>query len=42
MTGANDPRRDWLFCDTCNALVPHNKLMESIEALWTKVPPKFM
>lgn len=33
---------DWLFCYTYNALVPHNKLMKSTEALWTKVLPKFM
>ena len=33
---------DWLFCYTYNALVPHDKLMKSTEALWTKVLPKFM
>ena len=33
---------DWLFCYTYNALVPHQKLMKSTEALWTKVLPKFM
>ena len=33
---------DWLFCYTYNALVPHDKLMKSTEALWTKVLPKFL
>ena len=32
---------DWLFCYTYNALVPHDVLMRSIEALWTKVMPRF-
>jgi hypothetical protein len=32
---------DWLFCYTYNALVPHDVLMKSIEALWTKVMPRF-
>ncbi|MGA9865938.1 MAG: LLM class flavin-dependent oxidoreductase [Acetobacteraceae bacterium] len=33
---------DWLFCYTYNALVPHEVLMKSIEALWTNVMPKFV
>ncbi len=33
---------DWLFCYTYNALVPHGVLMKSIEALWTKVMPRFV
>ena len=33
---------DWLFCYTYNALIPHAKLMKSIETFWTKVMPKFM
>ena len=32
---------DWLFCYTYNALVPHNTLMKSTEAFWTKVMPRF-
>jgi hypothetical protein len=32
---------DWLFCYTYNALIPHAKLMQSIETFWTKVMPRF-
>ena len=32
---------DWLFCYTYNSLIPHAKLMRSIEQFWTKVMPKF-
>lgn len=32
---------DWLFCYTYNALVPHAKLMKSIETFWNKVMPRF-
>ena len=32
---------DWLFCYTYNALIPHAKLMKSIETFWTKVMPRF-
>jgi alkanesulfonate monooxygenase SsuD/methylene tetrahydromethanopterin reductase-like flavin-dependent oxidoreductase (luciferase family) len=32
---------DWLFCYTYNALVPHQTLMKSTEAFWTKVMPRF-
>ena len=32
---------DWTFCYTYNALVPHAKLMSSIEKFWTKVMPRF-
>jgi alkanesulfonate monooxygenase SsuD/methylene tetrahydromethanopterin reductase-like flavin-dependent oxidoreductase (luciferase family) len=32
---------DWLFCYTYNALIPHKKLMRSVEDFWTKVMPRF-
>ena len=32
---------DWTFCYTYNSLVPHDILMRSIEAFWTKVMPRF-
>jgi len=32
---------DWVFCYTYNSLVPHLKLMKSIEQFWTKVMPRF-
>jgi alkanesulfonate monooxygenase SsuD/methylene tetrahydromethanopterin reductase-like flavin-dependent oxidoreductase (luciferase family) len=32
---------DWTVCYTYNALVPHAKLMKSIERFWTKVMPRF-
>jgi len=32
---------DWTFCYTYNNLVPHDVLMRSIEAFWTKVMPRF-
>ena len=32
---------DWVFCYTYNGLIPHAKLMRSIEQFWTKVMPKF-
>ena len=32
---------DWLFCYTYNALIPHAKLMKSVETFWTKVMPRF-
>jgi alkanesulfonate monooxygenase SsuD/methylene tetrahydromethanopterin reductase-like flavin-dependent oxidoreductase (luciferase family) len=32
---------DWVFAYTYNSLVPHPKLMKSIEAFWTKVMPRF-
>ena len=32
---------DWLFCYTYNSLVPHAKLMKSIERFWTQVMPRF-
>ncbi len=32
---------DWLFCYTYNGLIPHAKLMKSIELFWTKVVPRF-
>jgi alkanesulfonate monooxygenase SsuD/methylene tetrahydromethanopterin reductase-like flavin-dependent oxidoreductase (luciferase family) len=32
---------DWIFCYTYNALVPHPKLMKSIERFWTEVMPRF-
>ncbi len=32
---------DWLFCYTYNGLVPHAKLMKSIERFYTEVMPRF-
>jgi len=32
---------DWLFCYTYNALIPHQKLMRSVERFWTEVMPRF-
>ena len=32
---------DWLFCYTYNGLIPHAKLMKSIETFATKVMPRF-
>ncbi len=32
---------DWTFCYTYNGLIPHAKLMTSIEAYATKVMPRF-
>ena len=32
---------DWVFAYTYNSLVPHPKLMKSIETFWTKVMPRF-
>jgi alkanesulfonate monooxygenase SsuD/methylene tetrahydromethanopterin reductase-like flavin-dependent oxidoreductase (luciferase family) len=32
---------DWVFCYTYNGLIPHGKLMRSIEAFATKVMPRF-
>ena len=31
---------DWIFAWTYNALIPHDKLMKSIEAFHTKVLPR--
>ena len=33
---------NWLFCYTYNSLIPHAKLMRSIEQFWTKVMPRFV
>lgn len=32
---------DWVFCYTYNGLIPHAKLMRSIETFWTQVMPRF-
>ena len=32
---------DWVFCYTYNSLVLHPVLIESVEAFWTKVMPRF-
>jgi hypothetical protein len=32
---------DWIFCYTYNALVPHAKLMRSIERFYAEVMPRF-
>ena len=32
---------DWVFCYTYNGLIPHGKLMTSIERFWTQVMPRF-
>ncbi|GIK82862.1 MAG: alkane 1-monooxygenase [Alphaproteobacteria bacterium] len=32
---------DWLFCYTYNALIPHAKLMKSVEKFWTEIMPRF-
>lgn len=32
---------DWVFCYTYNSLIPHAKLMSSIERFWTQVMPRF-
>jgi hypothetical protein len=32
---------DWVFCYTYNGLIPHAKLMKSIEAYTTQVMPRF-
>ena len=32
---------DWVFCYTYNALIPHAKLMKSIERFYTEVMPRF-
>ena len=32
---------DWIFCYTYNGLIPHEKLMSSIEAFATQVMPRF-
>ena len=32
---------EWVFCYTYSSLIPHAKLMNSIEKFWTQVMPKF-
>jgi hypothetical protein len=32
---------DWVFCYTYNSLIPHAKLMKSIERFYTEVMPRF-
>ena len=32
---------DWIFCYTYNGLIPHRKLMSSIERFYTNVLPRF-
>jgi alkanesulfonate monooxygenase SsuD/methylene tetrahydromethanopterin reductase-like flavin-dependent oxidoreductase (luciferase family) len=32
---------DWVFCYTYNSLIPHPKLMKSIERFYTEVMPRF-